>query len=268
LKPETFAERIRLRVHGPPALPTLIYLPGLHGDWTLVSSFRHEIAGKVRFVEMAYPHTTTWTLDDYAKGIETSLLAEGVSEGLLIGESFGSQPAWAMIDRLQRGESRLNVQGLILASGFVKHPWPWGAKFLRFLNRTIPPFGKRLFLRVYAFYAKFRHRLAPDTLANVSEFVTNRLHPDDSSAMYRRFTLIIESNLAPTAQACNLPVYHLAGFVDPIVPVPLIRGWLKRNCPGFRESITLYAADHNVLGTAPQKSVKCVLKWMGGTRTA
>ena len=32
-------ERIQMRVHGVNDSPTLIYLPGLHGDWTLVSSF-------------------------------------------------------------------------------------------------------------------------------------------------------------------------------------------------------------------------------------
>ena len=40
---------LKMRVHGDASLPTLIYLPGLHGDWTLVSSFRAAIAGRVRF---------------------------------------------------------------------------------------------------------------------------------------------------------------------------------------------------------------------------
>jgi hypothetical protein len=33
------SERIQMRVHGVNDSPTLIYLPGLRGDWTLVSSF-------------------------------------------------------------------------------------------------------------------------------------------------------------------------------------------------------------------------------------
>lgn len=33
------SERIPMRVHGVNDSPTLIYLPGLHGDWTQVSSF-------------------------------------------------------------------------------------------------------------------------------------------------------------------------------------------------------------------------------------
>ena len=46
---------IQVRISGGPELPTLIYVPGLHGDWTLVGSFRKAVKGRVRFVEMTYP---------------------------------------------------------------------------------------------------------------------------------------------------------------------------------------------------------------------
>jgi pimeloyl-ACP methyl ester carboxylesterase len=259
-------DKVLIRVHGSPALPTLIYLPGLHGDWTLVASFRHELAGKVRFVEMTYPRTTTWTLDDYAKGIEEALIAADVHEGWLVGESFGSQPAWAMIGRRQRGELRLNILGLILAGGFVKHPWPWGAKLLRWLSGVMPRFAARALLRIYAAYAQFRHRTAPETLTHIQEFVTNRLVPGDPAAMQQRYTLILENDLRSVARRMKLPVFQLAGLIDPLVPNWLIGGWLKRNCPGFRESKTILTADHNVLGTAPAKAAGAVLGWVSSCR--
>src|SRR5205807_4431309 len=96
-------DELRIRVQGDGSLPTLVYLPGMHGDWTLVSSFRAAIAGRVRFVEFAYPRTVTWSLDDYAAAIEEALLANGIERGWLLGESFGSQPAWAIIARDQNG---------------------------------------------------------------------------------------------------------------------------------------------------------------------
>ena len=34
------SDSVELRQQGDPTLPALIYLPGLHGDWTLVGSFR------------------------------------------------------------------------------------------------------------------------------------------------------------------------------------------------------------------------------------
>ena len=66
-------EQFEIRVHGEAGLPTLVYLPGLHGDWTLVGSFRHAVSGRVRFVEMTYPRTLAWSLDDYGREIEAAL---------------------------------------------------------------------------------------------------------------------------------------------------------------------------------------------------
>src|SRR5882724_284489 len=109
-------EELKMRVHGDASLPTLVYLPGMHGDWTLVSSFRAAVAGKVRFVEFAYPRTERLSLDDLAAAIEEALLANGIESGWLLGESFGSQPAWAL---LAKGRG-FQAHGLILAGGFVR----------------------------------------------------------------------------------------------------------------------------------------------------
>ena len=89
-------ETLRMRVHGDASLPTLIYLPGVHGDWTLIGSLRTRLQGKVRFVEITYPRTVTWSLDDYAAAVEGALLANGITSGTLLAESYGSQVAWAL----------------------------------------------------------------------------------------------------------------------------------------------------------------------------
>jgi hypothetical protein len=89
-------ERLQIRVHGSPNQPVLIYLPGLHGDWTLVGSFRAALAGRVRFIEFTYPRTTSWSLADYGAQVEAALIQQGITCGWLLGESFGSQVAWAV----------------------------------------------------------------------------------------------------------------------------------------------------------------------------
>ncbi len=211
---------------------------------------------------MSYPRTTTWSLDEYAEAIEQALLAVNVRSGWLLGESFGSQPAWQMIQRQAQHAGPIAIHGLILAGGFVKHPWPWGARFLRSVTGRMPRWLMAGLLNGYARYARLRHRHAPGTLGSVGEFVTNRLHPDDPAAMQHRYTLVADSDLRPTARTYSGPVYHLAGLVDPIVPNGWVRRWLKRNCPGFRASHTLRHADHNVLGTAPAKAAEIVLKWI------
>jgi pimeloyl-ACP methyl ester carboxylesterase len=215
---------------------------------------------------MNYPRTVTWSLEDYARGIEEALDAAGIRGGWLLGESFGSQPAWKMVEHIQRGDSSLEIQGLILAGGFVRHPWPWGVKLLRFLTRCIPRFALRGFLPVYTTYARFRHRAAPDTLAAIAEFCANRLHPHDTEAMAQRFSIVLAEDCRPVARTTRLPVYALAGLFDPIVPAALVRRWLKRHCPGWRAGKTIVRADHNVLGTAPSQAAKIILSWMAAER--
>ena len=112
-----------MRVHGDASLPTLIYLPGLHGDWTLVGSFRRALGGRVRFVEVTYPRTLTWSLEDYARGVETALAEQGITRGWLLGESFSSQVVWSLVAR-----ERFQIEGVILAGGFVRHPMRWGVR--------------------------------------------------------------------------------------------------------------------------------------------
>jgi pimeloyl-ACP methyl ester carboxylesterase len=299
-------DNLKMRVHGDASLPTLVYLPGLHGDWTLVSSFRAAIAGRVRFVEFTYPRTTTWSLDDYAREIEEKLLAHGIERGWLLGESFGSLPAWQVVKRFWerkcanessksglgpcKGEEHhqerstkfpswegLGVgfpatkvgesvgfltQGLILSGGFVRHPVIWAVRMAGRVSGAIPMGCVKLFCGIYARYAQFRHKRAPETLATIAEFVANRTMEADRQAIVHRYTLIAESDLRPVARQTRFPVLYLAGLVDPLVPWCYVRWWLGRNCPGYRGGRTMWRADHNVLGTAPQKSAEQIHAWI------
>ncbi len=244
------SEQLALRIHGDASLPTLIYLPGLHGDWTLVSSFRAAVGGRVRFVEFAYPCRADWTLDDYAQAVIGELAAQGISSGWILAESFGSQVAWKI---LERADVRFQPLGLILAGGFVRHPVIWGVHLFHLAQRSMPWTCYRLLLQFYACYARLRHRHAPETLASIGEFLSRRTK-EDNLAIASRYPLV--------ARRTMLPVFALSGFFDPIVPWPMVHPGLRRNCPGFRERRVIFNADHNVLGTAPQKSAEQILRWM------
>ena len=60
IAPLTTEEKIELRIYGDASLPTLVYLPGMHGDWTLIGGFRAALVGRVRFVEMTPPTRFAW----------------------------------------------------------------------------------------------------------------------------------------------------------------------------------------------------------------
>ena len=249
-------ERLQLRVHGNASLPALIYLPGLHGDWTLVGGFRQALGDKVRFVEITYPRTVTWSLDDYASAVESALVRNGVTTGWLLGESFSSQVVWAML-----AHGTFLVQGVILAGGFVKYPMHRAVRLAENITARI---SSRLLVWMvfsYARVARFRYRRSPEIIANLDEFIARRTELDRRAAQHR-LHLIAQNDPRPVATRTRLPVFGLSGFFDPIVPWPRVRRWLRKNCPGLRDYRVIGRADHNVLGTAPVEAAKQVLDWM------
>lgn len=254
-------EKLQVRIHGDASLPTLIYLPGLHGDWTLIQSFSKAIEGKARFVEFTYPRTLEWSLADYAAQIEDALVQSGVTNGWLLAESFGSQVAWALLQRKQDAVSRCHFEGVVLAGGFVKHPNALGVALLKNLVTNVPEPMLKGFLRVYERYAKLRHRRAPETFACIDEFIARRTFPD-RQAMRHRLDLIANNSPIDVVRKVQVPVYALSGFWDPIVPRMQTRFWLKRNCAGFSGAKTIFNADHTVLATQPAASARVILKWM------
>jgi pimeloyl-ACP methyl ester carboxylesterase len=249
-------EKLQLRIYGDASLPTLVYLPGMHGDWTLIGGFRSAVLGRVRFVEMTYPRTRTWSLDDYAAAIEEALLQNGISHGWLLAESFGSQLAWAML-----AQGRFPAEGIILAGGFVRHP---AHRFMRLMEKFAGAISWRIFVKIvfgYAKFSKYRYKDSPETLASLDEFIARR-SPDDKEAAQYRLHLVSRYDPRPIARNAKVPVYALAGFLDPLVPWPLVRRWLKWYCPAFRDFKVIRRADHNVLNTGIRESAKWVLEWV------
>ena len=249
-------ETVEIRVHGDAARPTLIYLPGLHGDWTLVGSFRRALDGRVRFVEVTYPRTLTWSLEDYAEGVETALAGQGIVRGWLVGESFGSQVLWPLVDR-----GRFQVEGVVLAGGFARHPMRRAVRFAERVSGGIPLALLARIMFGYAKVARFRYRHAPEVLANIQEFIARRTELDRQAAVHR-LRLIAQNDPRAIARRVNLPVYALTGLIDPVVPWCCVRPWLRKNCPGLREYRIIGRADHNVLSTGAQPAAEWVVRWM------
>jgi len=251
---------VQMRVHGGPDRPTLIYLPGIHGDWTLVGSFRAALGDRARFVELAYPRTMTWSLEDHATRILEKLRAEDIRDAWLLAESFGSVVAWELIGRGRPGG--FTPKGLILSGGFVRYPSMITVRTVWAINRWAPLALIKLVCWLYGRYAIVRHRRAPETLEGVSEFVRRRSQEADRAAICYRYQLIMGSDARQMARTVSLPIYQLCGFVDPVVPWLPVRRWLKRHCSAYRGWRVVWNADHNVLGTAPTIAAEQVLAWM------
>jgi pimeloyl-ACP methyl ester carboxylesterase len=303
-----------IRIHGDPALPTVIYLPGLHGDWLLVTRFRLAVAGRVRFVEFTYPNTVTWSVADFAAAVAEQLRAHGIVKGWVLAESFGSQVAWELLGRSRREEAPGNpivqsgvnpslvaaaatsyggrekaltggeqnieddeekcassrrrlpgfeAEGLILAGGFVRHPWPVAVRVTEWLLRRLPLGVLTAVVSGYAVAARWRFKQDPEVMVALREFRARWGEPLRRAAAHRTH-LVALNDPRPLARAVRVPVFALTGAWDPVVPWPPVRRWLRRECPGWRGGRVVWSADHNVLGTGTAAAAEQVLGWLGG----
>jgi pimeloyl-ACP methyl ester carboxylesterase len=249
-------ESLQFRTYGSATQPTLVYLPGTHGDWTLIGSFRRAVSDRVRFIETTYPRTLTWSLEDYAGAVEAGLAELGIKRGWLLAESFSSQVGWQLLAR-----KRFEIQGLILAGGFVRHPMRWG---VRLAERVLGQISLSVLTRILFGYAKvsrWRFHGQPEVLAAIEEFIARRTELDRQAAKHR-LKLIFQSDLCAIARGSDAPIYAMTGVWDPVVPWYWVRRWLKTNCPALREYKIIGHADHNVLSTAPQVAADLVANWM------
>lgn len=250
-------ESLRCRVFGEVASPTVVYLPGIHGDWTLVGALRHAIGPGMRWVEFTYPRSVTWSLRDYASAIDRALGKAGIEGGWLLAESFGSQVAWAMAGT----PGSFRIEGILLAGGFGEHPYPRLVRLARWLAVRFPESWLRQALNLYRFIARWRFRAAPDLAADMDEFVRRRT-PADRAALIHRLGLILNENPTEWARQVSCPVHYLTGFWDPVVPWPHVPGWLRTRCRDFRGWRCLMTADHNVLSSAARQSAAVIRGWI------
>jgi len=254
-------EILRIRVHGSPELPTLIYLPGTHGDWSLIAGLRNRLLPGFCFVELTYPRTATWTLDDYVSHILEALQSHGIKHGWLLGESFGSQIAWLLADY---AKADFKCLGIILAGGFGRHPFPWG------VNLAIWGFQKLIrdktkvqqLMKSYACWVRWFYEPTSDRDTSIHHFIQRRTHQDGLAAIHR-LKLIRGNHPQALVGQLTVPVYSISGVWDALVPWYLVTPWLRRHCPGYSESKLILSADHNVLFSAPTKSARTIREWLG-----
>src|SRR5215470_11876313 len=189
-------EELQIRIHGSDSLPTLIYLPGLHGDWTLIGRFREALASRAFLVEITYPRTVTWSLEDYARAVVAALKEQGIHQGWLLAESFSSQIAWRVLE-----DKTFCVQGLILAGGFVRHPMLWG---VRLAERIVGAMSLNLVIKILFGYAKLARRRKAGRSDEMNEFIARRT-PQDQQAAKHRLHLLAGSDSCAVARRTAIP---------------------------------------------------------------
>ena len=253
---------LEIRWEGTADLPTVVYFPGLHGDWFLTASLREALRGRVRWVEFSYPSRSGGSLAAQVEAIRERLASADVRSAWILGESFGSQIAWEFLESV-RNRAGFEVHGLILVGGFVRYPWPLGIRLVRPIVRHLPGWILGITLRGYLLKIRGLGRRSPAVRDSLERFIARRLEPADREALLHRLDLIEAADPRPIARNTRVPVWSLVGLWDPIVPWPPVRRWLRRECPGWRGDRVLWGADHAPLVSAPEQSAATILRWIG-----
>jgi pimeloyl-ACP methyl ester carboxylesterase len=254
-------EELQVRVDGDASFRPLIYLPGLHGDWTLLPGFRELAKEKFRLVQFIYPRSSSWTLEDYARAVDREVKALGIGRAWVLAESFSSVVAWAWLSLVSEKKSEFQFEGIILAGGFVRYPVRLNLAIARLFFATAPWWLWKVLFAIYLGFSGFRHRNAGPAGNCAREFIARRT-PADIRAMRARLKLIREADFRSVARAARCPVFLLAGVIDPVVPPTLVARWLRRNCSAFRGARIIWPADHNILATEPGRAVAQIEKWI------
>jgi pimeloyl-ACP methyl ester carboxylesterase len=199
----------------------------------------------------------SWNLADYAAGVEHALIDVDIREGWLLAESFSSQILWPLLAR-----RAFRAKGAVLAGGFGKHP---ARRVLQFSKTVTMGTALAKLARVvfgFARVLKWQHRNEPEMLAGIDEFIARRTEADRKAATHR-VRLIAENDPSQLARQVKVPIHAISGLLDFLVPWPLSRLWLRRNCPALQDFRILPRAGHAVLVSAPQASARLILDWMG-----
>lgn len=243
--------------------PTLIYLPGLHGESSLFSGLHDAASGALQVEKIDYPRAGCQGVSELGEHVLQTLVRRGIRRGWVLAESFGSLVIWELVERIfQSTAHEFQVEGIILAGGFIRHPRPRMVARLRTLVGWVPDWAYRSAWHISGRLLATWYWRNPGRVASVKEFVRHRCLPGDRSTLDQRAAWIVISDPRSSAAHFPGPVFQLSGGWDFIVPWGPVTRELQKITPGYRGRCLIWSANHGVLFEQPDACVKQILRWI------
>jgi pimeloyl-ACP methyl ester carboxylesterase len=244
------------QAEGDPQAPAIIYLPGVHGDWTPQVRARPILSRDFHFVETAYPRTHHWSIDDYARALKELLDDLGIDSAHIVGESFGSLVAWKFgIANPERFRS------FTLVGGFSRPPRFRVAAAAAVALKSLPTnlLEAAIDLYVAAKSAAGEHR---ETFQSGAYPAARTVRGRRATA--NRMTIIQESEFQNHLQEIRFPVRYVGGARDIVVPVRREIATLGASLPPHCDfqSALVAGAPHALIASHPEQTVQHILRWV------
>ncbi len=247
------------RASGADTAPPVLYLPGVHGDWTPQAVAGPLLAERFRLVEVAYPKQPEWAIVDHVQAVVALLDRLEIASAHIIAESFGSLVGWEL-----GLEHSSRVRSLMIVGGFCQPPGPPKVLLAKWGLSILPT---ELFERgvdAYASIKKLRGRLSPSELEGGPPYTAVRSDLG-RNATVQRLELISRLDFRHHLHDLQVPVRYIAGELDRIVSVEREIETLREILPaetGF-ESRVIPGAPHMIIASHPKETAAQLIAWIG-----
>ena len=248
------------RVSGEESGTPVIYLPGVHGDWTPQAAAGPILAQNFRLVEVTYPKKPEWSIADYMNALVSLLDRLEIRSAHVIAESFGSLVGWELgLERPSR------VRSLMIVGGFCQPPGPPKVLLAKWGLSLLPT---EVFERGVNAYASFRTLQGKLVRLETEEELPYAAVRSDVglSATIRRFELLGRTDFRHQLHDLRVPVRYIGGEKDLIVPVKREIETLNEILAeetGF-ESHLIPGAPHMIIASHPEETVGRLVRWIQG----
>ena len=244
------------QVTGDPNAPPILYLPGVHGDWTPQVRARSILGRDFHVVETAYPRIENWSIDDYARALKELLEGLRIDSAHIVGESFGSLVAWQFgIANPER------VRSFTLVGGFSRPPRFRVAAVAAAALKSLPTGVLESAIDVYV-AGKSATGERRETFESGAYPATRT--PRGRRAAANRMTIIQESDFRDQLKEIRFPVRYVGGARDIVVPVRREIATLLAHLPPHCDfqSKLVAGAPHAIIASHPQQTVEHMARWV------
>ena len=241
---------------GSPRAAPILYLPGVHGDWTAQAEVRSRLSEEFYFVETAYPRVSNWSINDYACAVNRLLNHLGIDSPHVVGESFGSLVGW------QFGmESPNRVQSFTLIGGFTRPPRFRVAAAAAAALKTVPT--GLLEWGIDSYVARKSGLGERRETFDMGAYPATRTQRGRLAAA-NRMAIIQATDFRDRLSQVRFPVRYLGGSNDIVVPVrreiDTLLAHLPPNCDFQGELLT--RAPHTIIASHPEQTVNHLSRWI------
>lgn len=246
------------RVSGRAEAPVVVYLPGVHGDWTAQTAARPVLTQGLRLIEVAYPRTAAWNLEEFASALGALLDELGQRRVHLVGDSFGSLVAWQFaLHDPQR------VRSLVLVGGFCQPPRFRLAASAGLALHLMPTPLLELGITAYVNYCRSWRGRCFDLDDGTTPYAATRTLAG-RVATARRMAIIQQTDFRSQLHRVSFPVRYVGGAWDRIVPVRREVRTLNTQLaePCRFESHLIPRAPHAIIATHPLETAQRIAAWL------